>query len=285
MSAHTQRAYLSDVRTFLETLTTDDVMSADLGELLARVNTRALRTHLAELAASGHKRSSLARHTAALRHFFQWAHQRGIIALDPATRLQAPRSDSRLPAVLRADEVRQLLDQAACEATDGDLIAIRDLAIFELIYAAGLRISEVCALPLGAIDPERGVVSVVGKGNKQRMVPVGRPALHAVARWLARRGELAAASRTEMFVGARGGRLDPRTVRGALHRLATRAGVRDIAPHSLRHSAATHVLDGGADLRSVQEMLGHASLATTQRYTHVTQERLRAAFRQAHPRA
>lgn len=285
MSANTQRAYLTDVRAFLATRTSADVEQVALGPLLKAVTTRVLRTHLAQLAAGGQQRSSLARHTAALRHFFQWAQHVGLIDLDPAARLQAPRSDARLPTVLRADEVDQLLHQAGLEAADGDLIALRDLAIFELIYAAGLRISEVCALPLGAIDTERGVVSVVGKGNKQRMVPIGKPALGAVARWLERRGELAGAGRKEMFVGVRGGKLDPRSVRGALHRLAARAGVRDIAPHSLRHSAATHVLDGGADLRSVQEMLGHASLATTQRYTHVTQERLRAAFRQAHPRA
>lgn len=285
MSEHTQRAYISDVRAFFATRTNADLDQVALAPVLQNVTTRALRTHLADLAARGHQRSSLARHTAALRHFFHWAHHVGLIELDPAARLQAPRSDSRLPTVLRADEVETLLDQAAKEAADGDVIAVRDLAIFELIYAAGLRISEVCAVGLGAIDCERGVVSVRGKGNKQRMVPVGKPALEALQRWLDRRGELAGAQRRELFVGARGGKLDPRTIRGALHRLAARAGVRDIAPHSLRHSAATHVLEGGADLRSVQEMLGHASLATTQRYTHVTQERLRAAFRQAHPRA
>ncbi|MDO5727110.1 MAG: tyrosine recombinase XerC [Bowdeniella nasicola] len=288
LAAHTQRAYLADVRTLLGALHGEegsDLRQADLGDLLEAITTRTLRTHLADLAARGHKRASLARHSAALRHFFSWAHHVGLVETNPAARLQAPRADVTLPTVLRVDEVARLLECAESEAATGEPIAVRDLAIFELMYASGLRISEVCALQQGAIDFDRAVVRVRGKGNKTRIVPIGKPALEAIQRWQACRAEVVKGERDELFVGVRGGRLDPRTIRAALHRLAARAGVRDIAPHALRHSAATHVLDGGADLRSVQELLGHSSLSTTQRYTHVTQERLRAAFNQAHPRA
>ncbi|MDO4607162.1 MAG: tyrosine recombinase XerC [Bowdeniella nasicola] len=289
VAEHTERAYLADIRALLTYLATsppaaDAVETADTLADYA-LTLPGLRQWLANDAARGEARTTLARRSASARSFCAWAAREGYLDQDPALRLQAPKAESRLPTVLRADEVEQLLAQAAQEAESDDPMAIRDAAIYELIYAGGLRISEVCSLPLGAIDFTRGVVTVMGKGSKERVVPVGKPALAAIQRWLDIREELPGADRYEVFVGQRGGALDPRTVRGCLHRIAARAGVRDIAPHGLRHSAATHVLDGGADLRTVQEMLGHSSLSTTQRYTHLTSERLRAAFDQAHPRA
>lgn len=291
VSENTVRAYLSDVRSLLIFAAPDSTTAAALKDSSPEslepfaFTLTTLRGWLATLAAAGESRASLARRTSAIKQFFSWAANVSLIESNPALRLVAPKRDSRLPTVLREDEVSTLLALANEEASDDDPIKIRDAAIFELIYAAGMRVSEAAELPLHAIDRSRLVVTVTGKGRKTRTVPIGRPALQAIDRWLAVRADIASNDATTLFVGARGGRLDPRTIRGALHRLATRAGVRDIAPHGLRHSAATHVLDGGADLRTVQELLGHSSLSTTQRYTHVTKDKLRAAFEQAHPRA
>lgn len=291
VSENTVRAYLSDVRSLLIFAAPDSTTAAALEDSSPEslepfaFTLTTLRGWLATLAAAGESRASLARRTSAIKQFFSWAANVSLIETNPALRLVAPKRDSRLPTVLREDEVTTLLALANEEAADDDPIKIRDAAIFELIYAAGLRVSEAAELPLHAIDRSRLVVTVTGKGRKTRTVPIGRPALQAIDRWLAVRADIAANDASTLFIGARGGRLDPRTIRAALHRLATRAGVRDIAPHGLRHSAATHVLDGGADLRTVQELLGHSSLSTTQRYTHVTKDKLRAAFEQAHPRA
>lgn len=291
LSANTVRAYLGDVRSFLTFVAPSPEAADELVESSPDtlddfdLSLPQLRGWLADLARQGEARASLARRTSAIRQFFSWASNEGLIDANPALRLSTPKRDSRLPTVLREGEIEALLEQAEQEAAEGDPIAIRDHAIFELIYAAGLRVGEVTELTTTSLDASRAVLRVVGKGNKTRMVPIGRPAIKALERWSAVRGELAAPGSDRLFVGARGGRLDPRTIRAALHRLTARAGVRDVAPHGLRHSAATHVLDGGADLRTVQELLGHSSLSTTQRYTHVTQEKLRAAFNQAHPRA
>ena len=171
---------------------------------------------------------------------------------------------------------------------DGSARAARDVAILELLYATGIRVSELCGLDLGAVDEARMTVRVLGKGHKERVVPLGAPALSALERWLARRGELVTArSGNALFLGERlGDRIDPRIVRRVVHRAAGLVdGAPDIGPHGLRHAMATHLLEGGADLRTVQELLGHASLATTQVYTHVSGDRLRTAFAQAHPRA
>ena len=186
--------------------------------------------------------------------------------------------------MLSAKSAERLLEYAKVAADSA--LQVRDWAALELTYAAGLRVAEVVSLDVRGIDLERRTMRVIGKGNKERVVPFGRPAAEAVEAWLARRPELASESSGDaLFLGARGGRVDPRTLRESLHRLTAQAGVKDVAPHGLRHSAATHLLEGGSDLRTVQEILGHSSLQTTQRYTHVTPERLRAAFTQAHPRA
>ncbi len=191
-----------------------------------------------------------------------------------------------LPTVLDADEAGALMDHAAVAADDGAAASVRDRAIVELLYATGIRVSELCATDLDDIDHDRRTARVRGKGDKERVVPFGIPAAHALRQWLAARGELVTpSSGAALFLGVRGGRIDPRTVRSSVHRLAAQAGVPDLGPHGLRHTAATHVLEGGADLRTVQELLGHATMSTTQRYTHVSVERLRSTFALAHPRA
>jgi integrase/recombinase XerC len=172
--------------------------------------------------------------------------------------------------------------------SDESVTGLRDRALLELLYASGARVSEICGLDVGDVDLERHTVRVIGKGDKERVVPIGVPAIHAVRDWLAngRPGLVTRASGPALLLGLRGGRLDPRTARRAVHaRLRAVPGVPDLGPHGLRHSAATHLLEGGADLRTVQELLGHATLATTQIYTHVSIERLRATYERAHPRA
>ena len=246
-----------------------------------------LRAWLAEAAAAGKARATLARRAAAARAFTTWAARSGHLPHDAAARLVAPRPAGRLPTVLTAAAAAQLMDYAKDQANlpDANAITARDWAAVELTYAAGLRIGELVALDVAHLDFERRTARVMGKGSKERIVPFGQPAAVALTSWLERRREVASPETQAVFVGARGGRLDPRILRDSLHRLTAQAGVKDLAPHGLRHSAATHLLEGGSDLRMVQEMLGHSSLATTQRYTHVTPERLRAAFTQAHPRA
>jgi len=280
LSEHTVRAYLADVGSLLEFVHGDG--SCDPEEFTLA----ALRGWLAAGAADGLARATLARHAAAARTFSAWAHRTGHLTSDVARRLGGPRPAGRVPDVLGQDAAATLLEHARERAVEGDPLAVRDWAALELLYAAAMRIGELTGLDTSDIDVARRTARVVGKGSKERVVPFGVPAERALAAWLEARPVLARPqSGSALFLGARGGRLDPRTLRGTLHRLAAQAGVRDLAPHGLRHSAATHLVEGGADLRTVQELLGHASLATTQRYTHVTPERLRAAFAQAHPRA
>jgi integrase/recombinase XerC len=208
--------------------------------------------------------------------------------MDAGALLSSPRSRRPLPAVARQDEARLVLDALGAAASEGEPIALRDAAMVELLYATGVRVSELCGLDRRDLDRDRRLVRVLGKGGRERAVPLGAPALRSVDAWLVRgRPQLAAAASGDaLFLGARGGRVDPRTVRAVVHRaMAAVPGAPDLAPHGLRHSAATHVLEGGADLRSVQELLGHATLATTQLYTHVSVERLKATYDQAHPRA
>jgi len=191
-----------------------------------------------------------------------------------------------LPTVLVAQEAAAMMDLAAVAADDASAIAVRDRAVVELLYGTGMRVAELCSADVGDVDRHALTIKVMGKGAKERVIPFGRPAARALEEWIQVRTTMAGPHAGDaLFVGARGRRLDPRTARASVHRLALQAGIPDIAPHGLRHSAATHVLEGGADLRSVQELLGHASLATTQRYTHVSVERLRATYQQAHPRA
>jgi len=285
LSAHTVRAYCGDLANLFGHL--ERVGEGDLAD----IDLIALRRWLAWQQAGGAERATLQRRAAAVRTFFAWARRTSRIATDPAAGLRSPRTDRRLPPTLEADQVTAALEQleeaaAAAEDDDRRAIACRDLAIVEVLYAGGIRVSELCGLDLADLDAGRGVVRVFGKGGKERTVPLGIPAWRALDAWSRLRGRLARDAGDAVFVGDRGARIDPRVVRRLVHRvLGSVPGAADLGPHGLRHAMATHLLEGGADLRSVQEMLGHASLATTQLYTHVTNDRLRAAFQQAHPRA
>ena len=285
MSSHTVAAYLGDFHSLMEFLSLGiDATPEQLREALTQ---RAVRSWLAQTLADGGARSTIARHTAAIRNFTAWAMREGILASDPAALLSSPRGDQRLPSPLDESDARALLNAARDEATVGGASQIRNWAILELTYACGLRVSEVCGLDISSLNREALTVRVLGKGNKERVVPYGPPAADALDHWLVRGRPQLAGERSghALFLGDKGGRIDPRIVRSMVHKMAARAGVHDIAPHGLRHSTATHLLQGGADLRAVQEMLGHSSLSTTQRYTHVDTARLSAIYQRAHPRA
>jgi len=283
LSAHTVRAYVADVAGLLD-------HAARLGlHDPARLDLRTLRSWLAKQQTLGKSRTTMARRATAARVFTAWLARTGRVGEDPGASLKSPKAHSTLPPVLRTDEAADLIAAALAAADDdGGPLGRRDVAMLELLYATGIRVGELAALDLDDIDDERRVLRVFGKGRKERMVPFGQPASAALSRWLTdgRPHLRTEASGTALFLGARGGRIDQRAVRSVVHRrIAEVPGAPDLGPHGLRHSAATHLLEGGADLRSVQELLGHASLATTQRYTHVTTDRLRRAYAQAHPRA
>ncbi|KAJ1684077.1 hypothetical protein LUZ63_020646 [Rhynchospora breviuscula] len=282
LTPHTVRAYVSDVSSALE-------HAAALGhDDLQRLDVRTLRSWLAKQQTTGRARTTLARRSTAARVFTAWAARTGRIPTDPGARLVSPRAHRTLPAALDHDEARRLLEEAARLCEDGSPVGLRDAAVLELLYATGMRVGELVGADVDDLDRERRLVRVLGKGRKERVVPFGRPAEQALDRWLTGgRPRLAVpTSGAALFLGARGGRLDQRAVRTLVHRrLEDVPGAPDLGPHGLRHSAATHLLEGGADLRTVQELLGHASLATTQIYTHVSGDRLRAAYRMAHPRA
>ena len=302
LSRHTVRAYLGDLTALLEHAAAAGATGpADLG-----IGT--LRAWLADQHGRGQSRATLARRAAAARAFTAFAHARGLMPSDPGPLLGMPRIPRRLPEVLRQDQVAAVLAASAGAAAAGATspratsdgppgavpgdqeaaLALRDAAIVELLYATGIRVSELCGLDLGDLDEGRRTVRVLGKGNRERTVPAGIPAVKAVAAW-SRSGRpvlVTSGSGHALFLGARGRRLDPRTARRVVHTcLAAVPGTPDSGPHGLRHAAATHLLEGGADLRSVQEILGHSSLTSTQIYTHVSIERLQSAYRQAHPRA
>jgi integrase/recombinase XerC len=285
-SAHTRRAYLGDLRSLFDFL---DARGPDGAQTLDAVLTLpALRSWLASQAGSGAARTTLARRTSAVKTFTAWALRRGLLATDPATRLQVPKARRTLPAVLRQDQAIDAMAAANSGAEQGDPLALRDRLIVEMLYATGIRVSELCGLDVDDVDSSRRLLRVLGKGNKQRTVPFGVPAGDALHAWLdGGRPELATAdSGPALLLGARGRRLDQRQARTVVHQtMAAVDGAPDIGPHGLRHSAATHLLEGGADLRVVQELLGHSTLATTQLYTHVSVARLRAVHDQAHPRA
>lgn len=277
-SAHTVRAYCGDVGQMLRFASERGCSRPNDLDLAV------LRAWLGSLNASGQSRATIARRAASARAFTAWCLRRGLAPTDPGARLASPQVAKRLPTILDQGQAATVMDHAAVAADDGDPIAIRDRAVIELLYATGIRVSELCSTDVDDLDLDSRTVRVLGKGGKERVVPFGLPALDALRAWLEVRATLAPTS-PALWIGRRGGRVDPRTVRGAVQRLTGQAGVPRIAPHALRHSAATHVLEGGADLRTVQELLGHATLATTQRYTHVSVERLRTTFTQAHPRA
>ena len=280
LSPHTVRAYLGDVGSLLEYAHGAGVQAPD------GLDAGLLRGWLATQHTSGVARTTLARRGAAARTFTAFAYRRGWLVTDPGPKLGTLKTRRTLPHVLRQDEMRAVLDAAARAVPDA--VGLRDAAVLELLYATGIRVSELCELTPDSFDHARRTVRVRGKGDKERTVPVGVPALRAVTRWL-EEGRPALATKNSgpvVFLGVRGGRLDPRTARRIVHqRLREGGAARDTGPHGLRHSAATHLLEGGADLRSVQEILGHASPATTQIYTHVSIERLKSSYRQAHPRA
>jgi len=281
-SQHTVRAYVGDVASLLDHLHRRRTSG------LADLDLRTLRSWLARLRSQGRSRATLARRASAARTFTSWAHRVGLLEGDPGAALDSPRRRRTLPEVLRADQAAEALSALVDEAGPGDPVALRDSAVLELLYAGGVRVGELVGLDVDDIDHDRRLVRVLGKGRKERSVPIGVPAERALQAWLrAGRPVMAAAdSGPALFLGVRGRRIDPRTVRRVVHaRVSAAQGTPDLGPHGLRHSAATHLLEGGADLRSVQELLGHASLATTQIYTHVSAERLRQAYLQAHPRA
>jgi integrase/recombinase XerC len=250
------------------------------------VDRLALRRYVAFLTTRGYARRTIARHVASLRRYFDWLRRRGRIEVDPSARLSAPGHDGRLPRVLRRDEIEVLLDEGPPPTDDPveTALAQRDRAVLEILYGSGLRVAEACGLRPVDIDLPRSRLTVWGKGSKQRTVPLSPPAVDALRQWLGHgRAVLVDADTPDdvVFVNRRAHPLTPRDVRRILDRRA--AG--PAHPHALRHTFATHLLDGGADLRAVQELLGHADLATTQLYTHVSRERLRGVLETTHPRA
>jgi len=281
LSPATIRAYAADLRD-LERLV-GDVPLRD-------IDLEKLRDWLWQATQRGDARATLARRAASVRSFFSWAKEEEHIGVDPSLRLVAPKRGRTLPTIASQDGMRTLLDSRRAEAAQGDVISLRDHAILELLYASGARVSELCGIDIDDLDQDRATVRVRGKGAKERVVPFGIPARDAIAAYLSRaRPALiarAAVPTPAVFLGARGGRVGPRTVYTLVaNALGPIVGADAVGPHALRHSAATHLLDGGADLRAVQEILGHASLGTTQIYTHVSSERLTATYRLAHPRA
>ncbi|WP_121252934.1 tyrosine recombinase XerC [Nocardioides ferulae] len=282
LSPHTVRAYLTDVAGLLE-------HARRLGQTdPAQLDLRTLRSWLAKQQTLGRSRSTMSRRATAARVFTSWLQRSGRAATDVGATLASAKTHRTLPPVLRVDEASGLVQAAVQAADDGSPVGVRDIAMIELLYATGIRVGELVGLDVDDVDRDRGVVRVLGKGRKERSVPFGRPAARALEVWLreGRPALLADGAGGALFLGARGRRIDQRAVRTVVHRrIAEVPGAPDIGPHGLRHTAATHLLEGGADLRSVQELLGHASLATTQLYTHVSTDRLRRAYRQAHPRA
>lgn len=321
-SEHTVRNYLADVNSLL------DFLTADAGweiEGLDDIELGNLRAWLLWLSDNGAQSATIARRIAGIRAFFAFCLHQGVISRNPAARLSTPRKASRLPAVLQQGQARGVLDDAHAPRGDDEsplarAVHLRDTALVEVLYATGVRVSELVSLNLGDIDRSTALVSVLGKGNKERRVPIGKPALDAVDDWLregrtllsarvaqrspdapnqtavasqpgsAGRSEATAASEGNLtgalFLGVRGGRINVRQVRDVVHRAtAGRPGEPELSPHGLRHSAATHMVENGADIREVQEYLGHSTLSSTQIYTHVSMKRLKDSYRQAHPRA
>lgn len=294
-SAHTVRAYVTDVVSLL-----DHAVRMGATEP-SQLDLSVLRSWLARLRTTGAARTTLARRGAAARTFCTWAQRQGLLETDVGQRLASPKAHRELPTVLRADQAATLVaapagrsapiaapaDHRGIGVAHADAVAMRDRLVLELLYATGIRVAELCGLDIVDIDRSRRVVRVLGKGAKERTVPYGVPAEAAIDAWLRHGRAILAVRRSgnALLLGARGGRLQPTSVRRIVAAAARAAGLAHLSPHGLRHSAATHLVEGGADLRAVQELLGHASLASTQIYTHVSVERLRAVYQRAHPRA
>ncbi|MDH4169337.1 MAG: tyrosine recombinase [Acidimicrobiia bacterium] len=279
VSDATVKVYRRDLAAFIDWADGQEVGGPD------RVDRRVLRRYLADLDQRRYARRTVARKASVLRRYFGWARRMGRIAADPTITLSAPKGQARLPRVLRDDELSAMLDDTPVRVADDDEARRqRDRAVLELLYGSGLRVSELCGIDRSAIDLHGGTVRVTGKGNKERIVPLSPPATEALGRWLdqGRSALVQSGSPPDaVFLNLTGRRLTPRDVR----RLLDRWSSAPTHPHALRHTFATHLLDGGADLRAVQELLGHADLSTTQIYTHVSRERLQRVHQETHPRA
>jgi integrase/recombinase XerC len=278
VSANTERAYMTDVAEFLETLPAD--MSASQLEL------DHLRNWLWRVAEAGAPKTTLARKTSAIRKFFSWLAETGQIQGDPSLRLRTPKLDRPLPKVATETTLNEIISRLKYRAQSTDPLALRDLVIFELLYATGMRVAELSSLRIDSIDDSRRILRVIGKGNKERTLPFGEPCADAIRGWLrSGRPKLVREPRPELLLSTRGGKVGTRQIFEVVAREFRLSGLEAAGPHTLRHSAATHLMDHGADLRAVQEILGHSSMATTQIYTHVSIDRLRRSYEQAHPRA
>ena len=283
LSVHSIRAYLGDLRSliiYLEKLGLTNISFLELAHL---------RSWLANQNVRGGARTTISRRAVSVRLFTKWAFKNNYLASDVGASLATPKGHRTLPGVLDVNSATLAMDFLASRASDNESpLSLRDVAMVELLYATGARVSELCGLDLDDIDFNRNTIRVLGKGNKERTIPMCKPAINALQVWLSKGRENLATqlSAKAVFLGARGGRIDQRTVRSVVYEaLSAIEGIERMGPHGLRHSAATHLLEGGADLRTVQEILGHASLATTQIYTHVSTQRLHKVFKNAHPRA
>jgi len=283
LSVHTIRAYMGDLASLIEYLSALGVTELSALELAH------LRSWLANQTVKGGARTTISRRAVSIRLFTKWALKNEYLVKDIGANLATPKSHRTLPEVLEISQAHTAMDSMATRAGEENTpLSIRDAAILELLYATGARVAELCGLDIGDIDYNRHTIRVLGKGNKERTIPMGKHAVKALEHWIegARESLLKPDSGQAVFLGARGKRIDQRTVRTVVYEaLSAIEGIERMGPHALRHSAATHLLEGGADLRTVQEILGHASLATTQIYTHVSTERLHKVFKQAHPRA
>jgi len=281
LSDNSIRGYVTDLESFLKHMEKLGIVEFNQLEI------EHIRSWLANLQSTGIARATLTRRIVSIRAFTNWAAANGWLTSDLGANLAIPKPHKVLPEVLNLDEAAAVIKSLEVRVTEEPTaLNFRDLAILEVLYGSGIRVSELCGLDIGDIDNSRNTLNVIGKGSKQRVVPLGIPAMNALSNYLKNgRGEFAnQLSQAAVFLGSRGKRIDQRTVRQVVYEAMKAVGA-TMGPHGLRHSAATHLLEGGADLRTVQEILGHASLATTQIYTHVSPERLQSAYKQAHPRA
>jgi integrase/recombinase XerC len=279
-SANTVKSYLSDVLDLAVYLDGKGVTT------VSEINLEILRDWLWEVSQRNSAKSTLARKSAAIRSFTAWLAAENLVVADPGQRLKSPKADRHLPKVVSKDSLEDVFGHLKTLASTNDPSAVRDLLVFELLYATGARVSELCGLDLVSVDLGRNVLRVVGKGSKERVVPFGLPARDAFDKWMDVRAALnPAPGEQALLLNTRGKRLGVRSVYQLVAGLLVNTSTGVAGPHTLRHTAATHLLDGGADLRAVQELLGHASLGTTQIYTHVSVDRLRAGYKNAHPRA
>ena len=282
LSENSIRAYLADLESLLLHINQLGVTE------FSQLDVNHLRSWLANLQIKGAARSSITRRVVSVRAFTYWGARNGWLSRDIGKDLIAPKPEKSLPKVLDVEGAATALESLTVRAGEENTPqSIRDLAIVETLYGSGIRVSELVGLDISDIDRTRNTLRVIGKGNKERVVPIGLPALRAIDEWLVVRKELVSENaESALFVGARGKRIDQRVVREVVYdAMQALGGNKKFGPHTLRHSAATHLLEGGADLRTVQEILGHSSLSTTQIYTHVTQDRIKKAYEQAHPRA